>query len=83
LLIAQGANDPRVNKAESLQMVEALKKAGKIVEYVEYPDEGHGFARPENRLDFYGKAERFLAEHLGGRQQDASGAQPKPAPDRS
>lgn len=83
LLIAQGANDPRVNKAESLQMVEALKKAGKIVEYVEYADEGHGFARPENRLDFYGKAERFLAEHLGGRQQDANSLQTKPSSDRS
>jgi dipeptidyl aminopeptidase/acylaminoacyl peptidase len=69
LLIAQGANDPRVKKSESLQMVEALKKAGKVVEYVEYADEGHGFARPENRLDFYGKAEKFLAQHLGGRAQ--------------
>jgi len=69
LLIAQGANDPRVKKSESLQMVEALKKAGKVVEYVEYADEGHGFARPENRLDFYGKAEKFLAQHLGGRSQ--------------
>lgn len=75
LLIAQGANDPRVKKSESLQMVEALKKAGKVVEYVEYADEGHGFARPENRLDFYGKAEHFLSEHLGGRSQDT----PKPA----
>jgi len=72
LLIAQGANDPRVKKSESLQMVEALNMAGKTVEYVEYPDEGHGFARPENRLDFYGKAERFLADHLGGRRQDDS-----------
>ncbi|MEK6676092.1 MAG: S9 family peptidase [Planctomycetota bacterium] len=67
LMIAQGANDPRVKKAESLQMVDALKKAGKVVEYHEYADEGHGFARPENRLDFYGKAEKFLAMHLGGR----------------
>ncbi len=72
LLIAQGANDPRVKKSESLQMVEALKKAGKTVEYVEYADEGHGFARPENRLNFFGKAERFLAEHLGGRCQEES-----------
>jgi len=67
LLIAQGANDPRVNKAESLQMVDALKKAGKVVEYHEYPDEGHGFARPENRMDFYAKAEKFLGTHIGGR----------------
>ena len=69
LLIAQGANDPRVKVEESRQMVEAMKKAGKIVEYVEYPDEGHGFARPENRLDFIAKAERFLATHLGGRYE--------------
>lgn len=82
LLIAQGANDPRVKVSESLQMVEALKKAGKIVEYVEYPDEGHGFARPENRLDFYGRAERFLHEHVGGRLQDATPPRPAP-PDRS
>lgn len=71
LLIAQGANDPRVKKSESLQMVEALKKAGKTVEYHEYPDEGHGFARPENRLDFFAKAEKFLAGYLGGRYEPA------------
>jgi len=82
LLIAQGANDPRVKRSESLQMVEALRKAGKIVEYVEYPDEGHGFARPQNRLDFFGRAERFLHEHIGGRLQDAVPTPPVP-PDRS
>mgnify|MGYP001589951415 CR=1 FL=1 len=82
LLIAQGANDPRVKKSESLQMVEALKNAGKTVEYVEYPDEGHGFARPENRLNFYGKAERFLADHLGGRSQDETKLPPATPPDR-
>jgi dipeptidyl aminopeptidase/acylaminoacyl peptidase len=70
LLIAQGKNDPRVKVSESLQIVEALKKAGKQVEYVEYPDEGHGFAKPDNRLDFYRRADDFLAEHLGGRCQD-------------
>ncbi|MFH0980384.1 MAG: S9 family peptidase [Planctomycetota bacterium] len=69
LLIAQGANDPRVKASESRQMVEALKKAGRTVEYVEYPDEGHGFARPENRMDFFAKAEKFLADHLGGRYE--------------
>lgn len=69
LLIAQGANDPRVKKSESVQIVEALKKAGKVVKYVEYSDEGHGFARPENRLDFFAKAEKFLAEHVGGRYE--------------
>ncbi len=80
LLIAQGANDPRVKKSESLQMVDALKRAGKVVEYVEYSDEGHGFARPENRLNFYGRAERFLAEHIGGRCQDDTPKAPGPGP---
>jgi dipeptidyl aminopeptidase/acylaminoacyl peptidase len=67
LLIGQGANDPRVKQAESDQIVAALRKAGKPVEYVVYTDEGHGFARPENRLHFYAMAEQFLAKHLGGR----------------
>jgi len=67
LLIGQGLNDPRVKVSESRQMVEALKKAGRQVEYYEYPDEGHGFLRPENRIDFFAKVERFFAGHLGGR----------------
>lgn len=67
LLIGQGANDPRVKQAESEQIVEAMRKAGKPVEYVLYTDEGHGFARPENRLHFYAVTEEFLAKHLGGR----------------
>ena len=67
LLIGQGANDPRVKEAESEQIVEAMRKAGKAVEYVLYTDEGHGFVRPENRLHFYAVAEEFLAKHLGGR----------------
>ncbi len=67
LLIGQGANDPRVRRQESLQIVEALRRLGREVEYVEYPDEGHGFFRPENRLDFYRRAEKFLARYLGGR----------------
>ncbi len=67
LLIAQGANDPRVKQAESDQMVEAMRKSGKTVEYLVYTDEGHGFARPENRMHFYAKAEAFLAKYLGGR----------------
>ncbi len=67
LLIAQGKNDPRVKREESLQIRDALRKAGKKVEFIEFPDEGHGFARPENRIRFYALAERFLAEHLGGR----------------
>jgi len=69
LLIAQGANDPRVKRSESRQIVDALEKAGKVVKYIEYADEGHGFSRPENRLDFYAHAEKFLAEHVGGRYE--------------
>jgi dipeptidyl aminopeptidase/acylaminoacyl peptidase len=64
LLIAQGANDPRVKQAESEMIVEALRKKGKPVEYLLFPDEGHGFARPENRLKFYAAAEKFLAQQL-------------------
>ncbi len=67
LLIGQGANDPRVNRAESEQIVSAIEKRGGKVTYVLYPDEGHGFARPENRIDFTARAEAFLAKYLGGR----------------
>jgi dipeptidyl aminopeptidase/acylaminoacyl peptidase len=67
LLIAQGANDPRVKQAESEQIVDALQKAGIAHDYMLFPDEGHGFAKPENRLRFYKEADRFLARHLGGR----------------
>jgi dipeptidyl aminopeptidase/acylaminoacyl peptidase len=70
LLIAQGANDPRVKQAESEQIVAALKAAGIDHEYMLFPDEGHGFAKPENRLRFYAEAERFLARHLGGRAEE-------------
>jgi len=70
LLIAQGANDPRVKQAESEQIVAALKDAGIDYEYLLFPDEGHGFAKPENRLRFYAAAEQFLAGHLGGRAED-------------
>jgi dipeptidyl aminopeptidase/acylaminoacyl peptidase len=70
LLIAQGANDPRVKQAESEQIVAALQEAGIDYEYLLFPDEGHGFAKPENRLKFYAAAERFLARHLGGRAED-------------
>jgi len=69
LLIGQGANDPRVKQAESEQIVAAMHKAGKPVEYALYTDEGHGFARPENRLHFYAIAEEFLAKYLGGRAE--------------
>lgn len=69
LLIGQGKNDPRVKVSESDQIVEAMRKNGKPVEYVVYPDEGHGFARPENRLHFFAIMEQFLAKHLGGRAE--------------
>ncbi|UCD95626.1 MAG: S9 family peptidase [Candidatus Zixiibacteriota bacterium] len=67
MLIGQGANDPRVKKAESEQIVAAMKEKGIDHEYIVFPDEGHGFAKPENRLKFYAVAERFLSRHLGGR----------------
>ena len=67
VLIAQGANDPRVKQSESEQIVAAMKEKGIDHEYLLFEDEGHGFARPENRLKFYAGAERFLARHLGGR----------------
>jgi dipeptidyl aminopeptidase/acylaminoacyl peptidase len=69
LLIGQGANDPRVKLTESDQIVEAMRKNGKPVEYVVYPDEGHGFQRPENRMHFFAISEQFLAKHLGGRAE--------------
>jgi len=70
ILIAQGANDPRVKQAESEQIIEAMKKKGIEYEYMLFPDEGHGFAKPENRLRFYAAAEKFLAKHLGGRYEE-------------
>jgi dipeptidyl aminopeptidase/acylaminoacyl peptidase len=73
MLIGQGANDPRVNQAESEQIVTALEKNGQHAVYVVYTDEGHGFARPENRIDFNARAEKFLSEHLGGRYEPLSG----------
>ena len=71
LLVVQGANDPRVNKAESEQIVVALRDRGFPVEYILAPDEGHGFARPINNLVLYTTAEKFLAKHLGGRYQES------------
>lgn len=69
LLIAQGANDPRVKQAEADQIVEAMNSRHLPVTYVLYPDEGHGFARPQNRISFYAIAEGFLAKCLGGRAE--------------
>jgi dipeptidyl aminopeptidase/acylaminoacyl peptidase len=71
LLIGQGANDPRVKQAESDQIAEAMKAKGIPVTYVLFPDEGHGFARPENNIAFNAIAEEFLARNLGGRFEPA------------
>jgi dipeptidyl aminopeptidase/acylaminoacyl peptidase len=71
LLIGQGANDPRVKQAESDQIVEAMRKRNIPVTYVLFPDEGHGFARPENNIAFNAITEEFLAAHLGGRFEPA------------
>ncbi len=69
LLIGQGANDPRVNQAESDQIVSAMKDKGIPVTYVLFPDEGHGFAKPANNIAFNAIAENFLATCLGGRAE--------------
>ncbi len=69
LLIGQGANDPRVKQAESDRIVKAMEEKKIPVAYVLFPDEGHGFARPENNKAFNAVTEAFLAEHLGGRYQ--------------
>jgi dipeptidyl aminopeptidase/acylaminoacyl peptidase len=73
MLIAQGANDPRVKQAESEQIVAAMTEKGIDHDYMLFPDEGHGFAKPENRMKFYGEADRFLAKHLGGRSAGSAG----------
>lgn len=70
LLVVQGANDPRVNKRESDQIVIALRDRNYPVEYLVAPDEGHGFARPVNNMAMIATSEKFLAKHLGGRFQE-------------
>jgi len=70
LLVIQGANDPRVTKQESDQIVEALERRGVPVEYMVKDDEGHGFVKPENRMDMYRAVEAFLAKHLRGRSAE-------------
>jgi dipeptidyl aminopeptidase/acylaminoacyl peptidase len=70
LLVAQGANDPRVNRREAEQIVIALRDRNFPVDYILAPDEGHGFARPINNLALFMEAEKFLAQHLGGRYQE-------------
>lgn len=67
LLIGQGANDPRVKQSESDQIVKAMRERNIPVTYALFPDEGHGFGRPVNRLAFYAVAEEFLSRHLGSR----------------
>jgi dipeptidyl aminopeptidase/acylaminoacyl peptidase len=69
LLVVQGANDPRVKKAESDQIVSALRALGREVEYMVAPNEGHGFRCAENRLALAAEEEKFLSTHLGGRCQ--------------
>jgi dipeptidyl aminopeptidase/acylaminoacyl peptidase len=70
LLVAQGANDPRVNRREAEQIVIALRDRGFPVDYILAPDEGHGFARPVNNMALFMESEKFLAKYLGGRFQD-------------
>src|SRR6185369_8133082 len=70
LLVIQGANDPRVNKRESDQIVIALRDRGFPVEYLVAPDEGHGFQRPVNNMAMFAASEKFLAKYLGGRYQE-------------
>jgi dipeptidyl aminopeptidase/acylaminoacyl peptidase len=77
LLVIQGANDPRVKKSESDQIVVALRERNFPVEYIVVPDEGHGFARPVNNMAVIAAGEKFLAKHLGGRNQE--GATPEVA----
>jgi dipeptidyl aminopeptidase/acylaminoacyl peptidase len=71
LLVVHGANDPRVKQWESDQIVVSLRDKGHAVEYIVAPDEGHGFRGPENRMAMAVAMERFLAKHLGGRQQES------------
>ncbi len=73
LLIGQGANDPRVNVAESDQIVAAMKAKNIPVTYVLFPDEGHGFQRPANNIAFNAVTENFLAKCLGGRAEPIGG----------
>ncbi len=83
LLIAQGANDPRVKKAESDQIVEALRGRGIDVPYIVKDNEGHGFANEENRFYFFRAVERFLARHLGGQAEEVEENIPEMEPAKS
>jgi len=77
LLIAQGANDPRVNRNESDQIVEAMKKNNIPVTYLVYTNEGHGFHRPENQISYHALEETFLSRCLGGRFEPITDAEIK------
>jgi dipeptidyl aminopeptidase/acylaminoacyl peptidase len=77
LLVGQGANDPRVKRQESDQIVRAMQKKDLPVTYVLFPDEGHGFAKPENNIAFNAVVETFLAKHLGGRAEPIGDELPK------
>jgi hypothetical protein len=70
-MIVQGANDPRVKKAEADQIVIALRERNYPVQYLLAPDEGHGFARPVNNMAMFAEGEKFLAKYLGGRYQES------------
>ena len=70
LMIVQGANDPRVKKTESDQIVEALKANNQPVTYLLAEDEGHGFRKPLNKMALHAEIERFFATHLGGDFQE-------------
>lgn len=82
LMIVQGANDPRVKKAEADQIVVALRDKGHPVQYLCADDEGHGFRKPLNRMAMYAEVEKFLAAHLGGRYQEEVGEEIKEALDK-
>lgn len=70
LLVAQGDNDPRVKTAESNQIAVACRESGQDIQYLNFPDEGHGFANPDNSMAFLAVTEKFLAQHIGGRYQE-------------
>jgi hypothetical protein len=70
LMVVQGANDPRVNKAEADQIVVALRDRSYPVQYILADDEGHGFQRPVNNMALFAASEKFFAKYLGGRYQD-------------
>lgn len=74
LLVGQGGNDPRVTKQEADQLVAAMQDKGLPVTYINYPDEGHGFQKPENRMSFFAAMEGFLGTCLGGRAQPIGGS---------